>query len=286
MKTLGYYNGCYGELESMYVPMLDRASYFGDGVYDVAYGYAHTVFALSEHVDRFFQSARALDIKIEGSEQDLIALIERMIKKVDAKSVSVYFQASRGTYFREHAYDEMLKGNFSLMIRPAEMRDMTKPKKVMLYPDKRHGFSGLKTLNLLPNVLSAQAAKKNGCDEVILYRGDRITECAHSNVSILRKGVIITPPSDGTIVPGIAREHLKKQCETLGVQWEYAYISKEDLLNADEIILTSSGALCQDVGEIDGEKVGGKDPALLKELRVAVVKEYNEVTGASIEVGR
>ena len=62
MKTLGYYNGIYDELDRVSIPMLDRACYFGDGVYDVTYCRNYHIFALDEHVDRFFRSADGIRI--------------------------------------------------------------------------------------------------------------------------------------------------------------------------------------------------------------------------------
>ena len=75
MKNLGYYNGKYGLLEEMSVPMLDRACYFGDGVYDAAYSRNHIVYALDEHIDRFFESAAQLRIEVPMSRQELTDLI-------------------------------------------------------------------------------------------------------------------------------------------------------------------------------------------------------------------
>ena len=63
MKNLGFYNGKIDELENMQVPMLDRACYFGDGVYDASYANNHTIFALQDHLNRFYNSARLLNIK-------------------------------------------------------------------------------------------------------------------------------------------------------------------------------------------------------------------------------
>lgn len=54
MKNLGFYNGKIDELENMQVPMLDRACYFGDGVYDASYANNHTIFALQDHLNRFY----------------------------------------------------------------------------------------------------------------------------------------------------------------------------------------------------------------------------------------
>lgn len=64
MKTLGYYNGEYGEIEDMKIPMTDRVCSFGDGVYDVTYARNHRIFTLDEHMDRFFSSAQLLDIRL------------------------------------------------------------------------------------------------------------------------------------------------------------------------------------------------------------------------------
>ena len=266
--------------------MLDRACYFGDGVYDVAYGYERTIFALQEHVDRFLKSAATLGIHLGQSKGEIMALIDRMVKKVDAKSVSVYMQASRGTGLREHVYPNGQEGNFMLMIRETPMRDMKNRKKVILYPDERHNFCGIKTLNLLPNVMASQKAAEIECDEAILYRGDTITECAHSNLLLIKDGVLVSPPDNGRIVPGIAREHLVQKSKELGIETEFREIAVDELFTADEILITSSGALCQDVGWIDGREVGGRAPELLKAIRSAVVEEYNAATGARIEVDR
>ena len=64
MENLGYYNGKFGPLEEMQIPMLDRACYFGDGVYDFSLAYNGKIFALDEHVDRLYRSASMIEIEI------------------------------------------------------------------------------------------------------------------------------------------------------------------------------------------------------------------------------
>ena len=97
MKTLGYYNGAIGELDRMTVPMLDRACYFGDGVYDVTYARNYRIYALEEHVDRFFQSAKELKIQPNFTKEELISLLCDLARKMDTGNLWVYFQLSRGT---------------------------------------------------------------------------------------------------------------------------------------------------------------------------------------------
>ena len=64
MENLGYYNGTYGLLEEMTIPMNDRVHWFGDGVYDAGPARTYKIFAMEEHLDRFFNSARLTDIQI------------------------------------------------------------------------------------------------------------------------------------------------------------------------------------------------------------------------------
>ena len=75
METLGYYNGKIGEIAEMSVPMLDRACYFGDGVYDATYARNHKIYCLDEHMDRFFNSAGLLRIEIPYTKAELKALL-------------------------------------------------------------------------------------------------------------------------------------------------------------------------------------------------------------------
>ena len=83
MKNLGYYNGKFGPLDEMTVPMNDRVCWFGDGVYDAGPCRNYHVFAMDEHVDRFFRSAAALDIRIPVTKDELKALLNDLVRKVD-----------------------------------------------------------------------------------------------------------------------------------------------------------------------------------------------------------
>lgn len=285
MKTLGYYNGSYGELSSMYVPMLDRACYFGDGIYDVAYCYNHRAFALNEHVERFLTAAKELQMNFEMGREELCDLISRMTDKVEGDKLSIYFQLSRGTGIREHAFSEEMNPNVWIMIRPAELRNMTKGIKVMTAEDKRHGYCGYKTLNLLPNLLSFTGAGKSGFEEVVFHKNGRLTECAHSNVSLLKNGILYTPKNDGSILPGIGREHLLRVCAKINIPINYCDIPMEEVLAADEILLTAAGSLCIDVSEIDEQPVGGKDRKKLYMIRNALIDEFEDYTGGRLERG-
>lgn len=85
MENLGYYNGAFGPLDEMSIPMNDRVCWFGDGVYDAGPARNGVIFAMDEHVDRFFRSATAVDINIPCSKQELKDLLNELIAKVEGR---------------------------------------------------------------------------------------------------------------------------------------------------------------------------------------------------------
>ncbi len=279
MKNLGFYNGKYDLLENMQVPMLDRACYFGDGVYDASYASNHTIFALQDHLDRFFNSAKLLDIKIPYTKEKLGQILCDMVNKVDSPEQFVYWQVTRGTGIRNHIYPQDMVGNIWIMLTPKTLQDRDKEMRLITMEDTRFLHNNIKTINLIPAVMYSTKASNQGYDECVLHRGlNRVTECAHSNVSILKDGCFITAPTDEYILPGIARKHLIEACHRLNVPVEERIYSVEELLNADEIIVSSSTNLCLRAKSVNNQTVGGKDLTLFKKLQDEVYQEFEEYT--------
>ena len=180
MENLGYYNGKFGLLEEMTVPMLDRVCYFGDGVYDATYSRNHNIFALDEHIERFYNSAGLLGIKIPYSKEQVKEILKDMVSKVDSGEQFVYWQITRGTGMRNHAFPgDEVPANLWIMLKPLNIKDMSKKLKLITLEDTRFLHCNIKTLNLLPSVMASQKTEEAGCQESVLHRGDRVTECAH-----------------------------------------------------------------------------------------------------------
>ena len=277
MQTLGYYNGKIGEISELSIPMEDRACYFGDGVYDATYARNHVIYCLDEHVDRFYNSAGLLRMKVPFTKEELKNLLREMVRKVDSGDQFVYWQISRGTAEREHAFPEA-PANLWIMLRPQPIQDTYHRLKLITLEDTRFLHCNIKTLNLLPNVMAAQRTKEAGCDEAVFHRGDVVTECAHSNVHILKDGVFHTHPTDHYILPGIARGNLVKACKHLGIPVDESPFTLADLFAADEVIVSSSGSFCLGTDEIDGKPVGGRAPELMKALQDYLMADFMEKT--------
>lgn len=279
MKVLGYYNGVCGPLEEMTVPMNDRACYFGDGVYEAAMARNGVIFGLDEHMDRLFNSAGLLDIQIPYTKKELADILYDLLGKMDDSEIFIYWQISRGTAMRKHEFPEAgVTANLWITMKPGSCKEPDSSLKLITVEDTRFFHCNIKTLNLLPNVMASQKAVTAGCDEVVFHRGDIVTECAHSNVSILKDGVFKTHPTDHFILPGITRMHLIQECKKLLIPVDETPFTLEELFDADEIIVSSTSKLCSAACELDGKPVGGKDTALLRKLQESYYKRYLETT--------
>ncbi len=279
MENLGYYNGRYGPIEEMTIPMNDRVSWFGDGVYDATYSRNHIIYNLKEHIDRFFSSAAQLGIVIPHSREELAELLCEMVRKVKDGEQFVYWQVTRGTAMRSHAFPTPAgPGNMWITLTPKKVRDTYKKIKLITRPDTRFLHCNIKTLNLIPAVMASAAAATAGCDEAVFHREGRVTECAHSNVHILKDGIFRTAPTDNLILPGVARANLIKYCGQLGIPVAKTPFTLAELMSADEVIVSSSGSFCVAASEVDRIPVGGRAPELLKSLQDIALKDFLNAT--------
>ena len=172
MKELGYYDGKFGPLTEMQIPMCDRASWFGDGVYDAGPARHGVIFALDEHVDRFFRSAALLDITMPLTKEELKALLQRLLTEMDDDELFVYYQVTRGNpavQKRSHCYEHGVPGKLWVSLSPNRISDGKEPVSLITLEDTRFLHCNIKTLNLIPSVIASQKAKDAGADEAVLY---------------------------------------------------------------------------------------------------------------------
>ena len=279
MQNLGYYNGKFDLIENMSVPMNDRACYFGDGLFEVAYVRNNKIYALDEHMSRMYDSARTLGYNMPLTKEEFSSLLYELSAKVDASEQIIYWQISRGTELRSHAPQSKLTANIWVTIREKQMLPPYSPMKLITYPDTRFFHCNMKTLNLLPTVLASTAASEAGAEEAIFHRNGMVTECAHSNLCIIRDdGAIQTAPADDLILPGVTRAHMIRACEELGVSCIEKHFTLEELMNAAEVVVISSGTQFRPAYEVDGKKVGGRAPGLVAKMQEKLYGDFLEKT--------
>lgn len=280
MENIAYYNGKISSIEEMTIPMNERSSYFGDGVYDAMFTVDHVPLQLDDHLRRFYRSAKKIDIDIPMPFEELRAMVLDFCRRIDSPDAMAYVQATRGVGMRGHAY-RFAGGTPSLWVwvKPDKLDPMDRSYKAITMEDTRYFHCDIKTINLLPAVMANEKAMEAGCDEAIFHRGERVTECSHSNVHILKNGTLYTAPCDELILPGITRAHILNICRQNGIPVVEEPFTLEEMMEADEIFFSSSSALTCRIGEIDGRKVGCKDEKTFAVIRDGYQSELKKEAG-------
>ncbi len=258
MKGYAYYNGKFGKADEITIPLTDRSIYFGDAIYDVAVA-RKKIYQLDEHITRFLSSARLLGFVHEYTHEQLSRIISKVWLRSGIANAMVYFQMSRSAPKRSHPSQVCDGVNLLVLISELHVDEALPEIDLISCEDKRYLYCNIKTVNLLPAVIAASEAEAAGCDEAVLHRGDIVTECAHSNISILRGGVLYTHPTGEKILPGITRANLLSVCRELGVEYREYPFTLAELYDCDEALVTSTTKLCRKVRSLNGVSVGGKD---------------------------
>lgn len=279
MKDIAYYNGKIGRIDEVQAPITDRGFYFGDGVYDAAMVRNKKIFALDDHLDRFYNSLSLLRIEPPMERSELAATLNDLVSRLDSDAPHMlYWQSTRAAAHRKHAFPAGAKATLMAFAEACPLDRHDHPYKLITVEDTRFLHCNIKTLNLIPSVIAYQRCIEQGCQETVFHRGERVTECAHSNILIIKDGVLCTPPRDNLILPGITLKHLLMLAEKNGIPTSEAPFTMQELADADEIIVSSSGGLCIQAVELDGKPIGGKDPKTLKTLQDAYAEFYAEDT--------
>lgn len=266
-ETIVYLNGQYLPLFEAKVSVLDRGFLFGDGVYEVIPVYSGNIFRIQEHLKRLDNSLAEIRLDNPYSVEQWLTIFEPFLDK--SKDQSIYLQITRGgAAKRDHAFPEQVKPTVFVMcsdIKPFEGK-ITGIKAITL-DDIRWELCNIKAITLLANILLRQEAIDEGCAEAILVKQGYVTEGAASNVFVVIDGVLMTPPSNTSILPGITRDVILELAEKNRISCSEQVISVEALAPASEIWVTSSTREIIPVVELDGKKVGdGKPGPLFKQM--------------------
>lgn len=276
MNSYAYYNGDFGKSEDIKIPLSDRSIYFGDAVYDAAIGRYEFIMWEGEHIDRFLANAKRLGIEHSYTKRRLASLFREIAVKSCIPEYFLYFQLSRNKERRIHSGVGCC-ANLLVTIEPIEISNSLPPLRLSLFEDLRYGYCDIKTVNLLPAVLSSTKAELEGCDEAVFQLDGVVTECAKSNISILKDGILKTHPTTNRILPGIARRHVLLACRRLGIPYCEEAFTVEELFAADEILLSSTTKLCRRANMLCGQQVGMKDGDRAEKICQFLYKEFENL---------
>ena len=240
----------------------------------------HRFFALREHLARFRASLEFLRIPFAMTDDALTAILQEAANRVDSDSQQLYFQVTRGTATRTHSFPEGAEPNLMILSRAVPLADLAEYRRVAVLPDTRWGHCNIKSLNLIPGVLAAQIAKERGCSEAVFHRDGIVSECSSSNLLLLKDGTLRTAPADERILPGVTRGHFLMLAQRLNIPVDETAFTLDEMMRADELMITSTSAHGLPVGFVDDKPVCGRDQTLLRRLQMA----YREFFWESVRV--
>ncbi|WP_404343372.1 aminotransferase class IV [Pseudoalteromonas mariniglutinosa] len=263
-----YLNGEYLSAEQAKISPMDRGFLFGDGIYEVIPAYQGKMLGFAAHLERMKNGLQELEITLDYSQQVWRKICEQLCEKNSGDNLGIYLHVSRGAdNKRAHAYPTNITPTvfaFAFEIPPPPISDIDNATtySVSLEQDKRWQRCHIKSTALLGNVMHYQRGAAAGDQETILFnRLDEITEASSSNVFIVKQGVISTPPLDNQILPGITRWLILTILHSHSdFKVEQRVITKNELLNADEIWITSATKEVGPVIKVNGKLVGNGQP--------------------------
>jgi D-alanine transaminase len=255
-----YFNGKFVEPNEPVVPIDERGHQFGDGVYEVIRIYNGTPFMMEEHLDRLYQSADAIRLRIDPNREAFKNSMLELIHRSGLTNLDLYVQVSRGMAPRNHLFPEC-PVSVSMTAKPFRSIPVGDiGASVILHPDERWANCYIKSLNLLPNILAKQTAYEKGYLEAILVRDGKVTEGTSSNVYLVKDSSIITTPLSKHILSGITRMAVKNLAAHLSIPFVEKQFTPDEMIQADEVFITSTTLEITSIIRVDDKQINDGTP--------------------------
>ena len=258
-----FLNDAFVPLAEARVPVLDRGFIFGDGVYEVVPVYGRVPFRWAEHHARLVRSLGRLRIDDPRDAAGWRALVDELVARHPWDDQFVYLQVTRGVARRDHAFPKDVVPTVFAMsspLPPVPPEQIGQGVAAITLPDERWLNCDIKSTSLLGNVLARQAAVDAGAQECVMFRDGFLTEGSSSNIWVVRDGGVIAPPRDRLILEGIRYGLIQTLCEAEGVPFTVRPLPRDEVLTADELMLSSATKEVLPITRLDGRPVGNGMP--------------------------
>lgn len=278
-----YINGEYFDKKDAKISVFDHGLLYGDGVFEGIRSYNNLVFKLKEHIDRLYESAHGIMMKINISKKAMTNAVIDTLKLNNLSDAYIRLIVTRGI------------GDLGL--DPRRCRDssiIVITDKIQLYPEKlyKEGLSlitvptprnipealnpQIKSLNYLNNILAKIEGINSGYEEALMFTASGyVAECTGDNIFILKDGSLITPPAYLGILKGITRAAVMDIGRQMKLGVREDTLTRHDLFTADECFLTGTAAEVVPVVSIEKRLVGAGKPG---NITLKLMKEFRELT--------
>jgi len=263
-----YISGKLYDKEDAKISVYDHGLLYGDGVFEGIRSYAGKVFRLDRHLDRLWNSAKAIWLQVPITKEQMSAAIYDTLRVNGIEDGYIRVVVTRGAG--------------TLGLDPNRCSDpavIIITDFISLYPEElyRKGLEiitvstlrnhpaalnpRIKSLNYLNNILAKIEGLQAGCIEALMlnHKGE-VAECTGDNIFVVRGGRLLTPPNDAGILEGITREAVIELAGQAGIDVREVPLTKHDVYIADECFLTGTAAEVVPVVKVDSRPIGDGTP--------------------------
>ena len=260
------------------ISVFDRGFLFSDAVYEVSAVIGGKLVDWQGHFARLIRSLDHLNLVNNFQEKDFYQIQKKLIKENQLKEGLCYVQVTRGVAERDFSFAKKSLSP-TVVIFTQEKLILNSPTsklgiKIITVPDDRWLRRDIKTTQLLAQSLAKTHAVRKGLDDCLLVQGGFVNEGSSSNAFIIKDEHIVTPSLSNDILGGITRASVIKFCQKNNIEIKEKKINVDDLMEAQEVFLTSSTGFVLPVIEIDGRNVGnGLVGDIVKEIQQIYVEQ-------------
>jgi branched-chain amino acid aminotransferase len=271
-----YINGKLYDKADAKISVYDHGLLYGDGVFEGIRVYDGKIFRLREHVDRFYESARHIQLEIPISREKMAEAISSTVQVNDRRNGYIRALVTRGAGTlgldpRKTSDPQVIIIVEDIALYPRELYDhgleIVTAGTRRTHPDSLD--PRVKSLNYLNNIMAKMEAIQAGCLEALMlnHKGE-IAECTGDNIFVIKRGALKTPPVDAGILEGVTRKAVLELARAAQLPAQEAALTRQDVYAADECFLSGTAAEVIPVVKCDGRLIGnGKPGPLTKQLR-------------------
>lgn len=280
-----YISGQFYDKNEAKISVYDHGLLYGDGVFEGIRSYGGKIFRLRQHLQRLYDSAKAIRLEIPMSQEQLAQAIRQTLDLNGLKDAYIRVVVTRGAGSlgldpRKTSDPQVIIITDHIQLYPPELYEngleIVTVATIRNHPNAVN--PRIKSLNYLNNILAKLEAIQAGCLEALMlnHKGE-VAECTGDNIFVVTRGVVRTPPLDAGILEGITRNAVLELAQRAGIPTREEPLTRHDVYTADECFLTGTAAEIIPVVKCDGRVIGsGKPGPITRQLRerfFALVRE-------------
>ncbi|MDD4588313.1 MAG: branched-chain-amino-acid transaminase [Heliobacteriaceae bacterium] len=290
MSLIIYLDGEFVTEEQAKISVFDHGFLYGDGIFEGIRAYNGRVFKLDEHLNRLYDSAKAINLKIPIGIKAMETVVQETLRRNNLRDAYIRLVVSRGKGDlgldpKNCPQPFVLCIAAGISLYPREFYE--KGLEVVTVATRRNIPEGvnprIKSLNYLNNIMAKMEAAKAGVLEAVMLNQDGyVAECTGDNIFIVKNGRLITPPPYVGLLEGVTRNAVIDLARAQGIPFAEQVFTRYDLYVADEAFLSGTAAEVIPMVQVDGRILGDGAPGPVTKSLMAAFRELTQSEGTPI----